>query len=103
MSAEFTFYALFVMLAVTTGFIFQFYLGQIKKIKSDIKKMNASIVKLHESVRHQENTVSNIKNKNRSNVIPFRRRNRRLSGNLELEYQGSRASTRAIFHVDEET
>jgi len=43
-----------------------------------------------------------MKNKKMGNVIPFRSRHRRLEGNLELEYQGSKASTRAIFHVDKD-
>lgn len=103
MTGEFTYYALFLMLSVTTGVVFQFYLGQIKKLKKDIAKMNASIVKLHQELRSQGNEVTNIKSKRKSNVIPFRRRHRRLEGNLELEYQGSKASTRAIFHVDDES
>ena len=103
MSAEFTYYALFLMLALTTGIIFQFCLGRIKKVQKDIMKMNASISKLHQSIRNQSSEVANVKSKVKSNVIPFRRRHRRLEGNLELEYQGSRASTRAIFHVDEES
>jgi len=105
MTGEFTYYALFLMLSVTTGIIFQFYLGQIRKLKKDIAKMNASIVQLHQELRSQSTEVANIKTKKMGNVIPFRPRNRhrRLEGNLELEYQGSRASTRAIFHVDDET
>lgn len=103
MTGEFTFYALFLMLSITTGVIFQFYLGQIRKLKKDITKMNGSIVKIHQELRNQGNEVTNIKSKRTSNVIPFRRRHRRLEGNLELEYQGSKASTRAIFHVDDES
>ena len=103
MTAEFTYYALFIMLAITTGVIFQFSIGQIRKMKKDIRKMNASIVKIHTELRSHGNEVANIKTKSKSNVIPFRRRHRRLEGNLELEYQGSKASTRAIFHVDDES
>ena len=104
MSAEFTYYALFIMLAVTTGVIFQFCIGQIRKIKSDMAKMNKSISRIHGEIRNQSNEVSSMKtsNKRHNNVIPFRR-HRRLEGNLELEYQGSKASTRAIFHVDDES
>ena len=91
------------MLAVTTGVIFQFCIGQIRKVKKDIAKMNASIAKIHQGLRDQGAQMSTIKSKSKSNVIPFRRRHRRLEGNLELEYQGSKASTRAIFHVDEES
>lgn len=105
MTGEFTYYALFLMLSVTTGIIFQFYLGQIRKMKEDITKMNASIVKLHQELRSQGSEVAQIKSKSTSNVIPFRRPStgqRLLKGNLELEYQGSKANTRAIFHVDDE-
>ena len=103
MTAEFTYYALFLMLAVTTGIVFQFSLGRIRKLQKDIKKMNASIVKIHQELQSNRSEVNHIKSKAKSNVVPFRRRHRRLEGNLELEYQGSRASTRAIFHVDDET
>jgi len=102
MTGEFTYYALFLMLSVTTGIIFQFYLGQIRKLKKDIVKMNASIVQLHQELRSQGTEVASMKNKKMGNVIPFRSRHRRLEGNLELEYQGSKASTRAIFHVDKD-
>lgn len=91
------------MLAVTTGVVFQFCIGQLKKLKKDIAKMNASISRIHQTLHTQASEVSNLKTKPKSNVIPFRRRHRRLEGNLELEYQGSRASTRAIFHVDDES
>ena len=103
MSAEFTYYALFLMLAITTGVVFQFFLGRLRKIQKDIAKMNASIVRLHYELRNNGKAVDQIKSQHKSNVIPFRRRNKRLAGNLELEYQGSKASTRAIFHIDDES
>jgi hypothetical protein len=102
-SAEFTYYALFLMLAVTTGVVFQFCLGRLKKIQKDIAKMNASIAKLHYELRDNGKIVNQIKSQHKGNVIPFRRKNKRLAGNLELEYQGSKASTRAIFHIDDES
>ena len=101
MSAEFTYYALFAMLALTTGVVFQFFLTQLSKMKKDIKKTNESIAKIHQEVYNIKNTKSST-SRSRSNVIPFRR-HKKLEGNLELEYQGSKASTRAIFHVDSET
>ena len=105
MSGEFTYYALFVMLAISTGVVFQFFLGQIRKVKMDIAKMNKSIVKMHTEIRNNTSQTASTRDairKSRSNVIPFRR-NRRLEGNLELEYQGAKAQTRAIFHVDDES
>lgn len=91
------------MLAITTGVVFQFFLGRLRKIQKDIAKMNASIVRLHYELRNNGKAVDQIKSQHKGNVIPFRRRNKRLAGNLELEYQGSKASTRAIFHIDDES
>lgn len=100
MSAEFTYYALFAMLALTTGIVFQFFASQISKLKKDIRKTNKSIANIHRDVFELKNTKNTPKK--RSNVIPLRR-HKKLEGNLELEYQGSKASTRAIFHVDSES
>lgn len=97
MTSEFTYYALFLMLALTTGVVFQFFLGQLKKIKTDILKMNGSIVKMHtELSKSRQNNNTRYPN-------PTFRRGKTVSGNLELEYHGRSAQTKAIFHIDKET
>ena len=97
MTGEFTFYALFVMLTISMGVIFQFGLSQIKKIQKDIRKMNESIVRLHTHARESSETVSSIKS---SMKQPVFRRGKTIKGDLELEYYGRRAQTKAIFHID---
>ena len=66
MSAEFTYYALFAMLALTTGVVFQFFLTQLSKMKKDIKKTNESIAKIHQEVYNIKNTKSST---SRSNFV----------------------------------
>jgi hypothetical protein len=97
MTSEFTYYALFLMLALTTGVVFQFFLGQLKKIKTDILKMNASIVRMHTELSKTR------QNKNTQRLSPTFRRGKTVSGHLELEYGGRSAQTKAIFHIDKET
>ena len=102
MTLEFTFYTLFIMLSIAIGVIFQFCLGQIKKTKKDILKVNASINKIHQELQHSRRDSSN-KSQNKRNTERFsRKRGSVLTGCLELEHQGARAQTNAIFYVKEE-
>ena len=97
MTAEFTFYVLFLMLTISMGVIFQFGLGRIKKLQKDIKKMNESIVILHSHVNKSSEAVKNIKT---SMHRPVFRKGKTIKGDLELEYYGRSAQTKAIFHID---
>ena len=101
MTAEFTFYALFIMLTISMGVVFQFCLSRIKKVSNDIKKANQSISKLHAEMYENRNKMKNIKEKAHSR--PVFRKGKTLSGNLELEYYGKSAQTKAIFYVDKES
>tara|TARA_Y100000114_G_scaffold154042_1_gene175225 strand:- start:983 stop:1288 length:306 start_codon:yes stop_codon:yes gene_type:complete len=100
-TAEFTFYALFIMLTISMGIVFQFCLSRIKKVSNDIKKANQSISKLHAEVYENRNKMQNIKASTHSR--PVFRKGKTLSGNLELEYYGKSAQTKAIFYVDKES
>ena len=102
MTGEFTFYTLFIMLTISMGVVFQFLLGQIRNIKSDAKKMQ-------ETIRNIQNQVQKIRNSPRSPSRVTRRqrpgshkRSSTLSGDLDLEYKGTRAQTKAVFYIDNE-
>ena len=101
MTAEFTFYALFIMLTISMGVVFQFCLGRIKKLSNDIKKVNQSINKIHVEMYENRSEMKNIKSTTKSR--PVFRKGKTLTGNLELEYYGRSAQTKAIFHVDKES
>lgn len=101
MTSEFTYYALFVMLTVSMGVIFQFFLGSIRKINKDVAKINQSINNLHKEIHSMRASTRNQGSK----VVHQERssRNKTLKGNLELEYQGAKAITAATFYVNKET
>ena len=85
------------MLTVSMGVVFQFILGRIKKINKDIAKVNSSVSKLHEELFQNRNSIAkSSQQKNKSY------KNKQLTGNLELEYNGSKAYTRATFYIDKE-
>jgi len=101
MSGEATFYVLFIMLTLSMGLVFQFILGRIKKISNDTKKLNESIVKLHQEAYQNRN--SSKKSTYQKPQSSRSLRNKQLSGNLSLEYQGQKAITRATFYIDKES
>ncbi len=91
------------MLTVATCIVFQFALGQIGKLKKDISKINANINLLHSEVYNNKSQMKRIKTTRSTPSKPVFRRGKTVSGNLELEYQGARAQTKAIFYIDKET
>ena len=100
MSQEFTFYALFILLTVSMGVIFQFMLAKIKALNNNQKAMVRSISYIH-------NEVLNVKNNKKTDspsspVNSTRRRGQVLKGDLTLEYRGAIADTRATFMLDKE-
>ena len=100
MSQEFTFYALFILLTVSMGVVFQFMLAKIKSLNNNQKAMVRSISYIH-------NEVLNVKNNKKidspsSPVNSTRRTSQVLKGDLTLEYRGAIADTRATFMLDEE-
>ncbi len=101
MSGEATFYILFIMLTLSMGLVFQFILGRIKKISLDIKKINESIAKLHQEAHQNRNNSRRSTVQKTQNTRSLR--NKQLSGNLSLEYQGQKAITRATFYIDKES
>ena len=103
MTSEFTYYALFVMLTISVGVIVQFFLGSIRKLNKDIKKINQSINNIHSELyssrdRAQKPAPKVIYHQGKTSL-----KNRTLRGDLELEYQGSRAITSATFRIDKDT
>ena len=101
MTAEFTFYILFILLSITTGVVFQFMLSHIKKVRKDLTKLTATVSKIHTEVNSIKNQPQSKPGRSFERSQSFRR-NRVLTGCLELEHQGARAQTNATFYVKEE-
>ena len=102
MSQEFTFYTLFVMLTLSVGIIFQFCLARIKALGESNKKLLKSLSHMHRDLYF-------LKNKEEKQYTKFTQRSpsrnsrpKVLRGDLTLEYNGSKADTRATFMLDKE-
>jgi len=96
MSQEFTFYALFILLTVSMGVVFQFMLAKIKSLNNNQRAMVRSIHFLHDEIKKTNN--------NKITGSPNRtwRGADTLKGDLTLEYRGAIADTRATFMLDKE-
>lgn len=81
---------LFILLTLSIGIIFQFFLIKLKKIDKAQKRIVESLHFIHDS---QKKTTWSPSSKN----------NKVLRGNLSLEYRGSRADTRATFILDKDS
>ena len=100
MSQELTFYALFILLTVSMGVVFQFMLAKIKSLNENQKAIVKSISFVHsEILRVKDNKIIDISNGTKNSTT---RRAQVLRGDLTLEYKGSSADTRATFRLDKE-
>ena len=107
MSQEFTFYTLFVLLAISMEVVFQFMLAKIRALDNNQKAIVKSLGFVHGEVLKVK------KDKNiGSSPEPFGDRAKAskstrsgagvLKGDLTLEYRGAIADTRATFMLDED-
>ena len=100
MSQEFTFYALFILLTVSMGIVFQFMLAKIKTLNNTQKAIMKSLSFVHgEVLKVKKNR--NIESPRASQKSTWTSRDT-LKGDLTLEYRGAIADTRATFMLDEE-
>ena len=100
MSQEFTFYALFILLTVSMGVVFQFMLAKIKSLNNNQRAMVRSIHFLHDEIKKTNNNKITGSPNRTSNAT--RRGADILKGDLTLEYRGAIADTRATFMLDKE-
>lgn len=100
MSQELTVYALFILLTVSMGAVFQFMLAKIKALDNNQKAIVKSISFVHgEVLKVRKNKTIDISNSPKG--MPAHRA-QVLRGDLTLEYEGSMAETRATFRIDKE-
>ena len=106
MTQEFTFYTLFILLTLSMGVVFQFFIAKIKNLEKNQKRIVKSIEMLH---RESFNARDDNKPKKRlDKPRPSRQayntpaKPQVLTGHLRLNYQGRSADTRAVFMLDKE-
>ena len=100
MSQEFTFYALFVLLTVSMGIVFQFMLAKINSLKATQKAIKKSLSFVHgEVLEVKKNKKTESPRVSKKSTWTSRDT---LKGDLTLEYRGAIADTRATFMLDEE-
>jgi len=100
MSQELTFYALFLLLTVSMGVVFQFMLSKIKALDNNQKAIVKSLGFVHSEVLKVKN--NKITDSPRATKNSTTRGADVLRGDLTLEYRGAIADTRATFMLDKE-
>lgn len=100
MSQEFTFYALFILLTISMGIVFQFMLAKIKSLNNNQRAMVRSIHFLHDEIKKTNNNKITYSPKRPVNPELVTRQV--LRGDLTLEYKDAIADTRATFMLDKE-
>ena len=81
---------LFILLTLSMGIIFQFFLYKLRELNKVQKRIIDSLHFVHDSQK-------------KSTISSQARANKVLRGNLSLEYRGSRADTRATFILDKDS
>jgi hypothetical protein len=100
MSQELTFYALFLLLTVSMGVVFQFMLSKIKALDNNQKAIVKSLGFVHgEVLKVKNNKIIDSPKVTKNSTW---RGADTLKGDLTLEYRGAIADTRATFMLDKD-